>query len=378
VTFSLVNEAQGDAYGLHPLTRTFVLAALHVGAVGVTLAGRPGQAPTLDPDAWRKALRYWVDCAKQYGGGDKDAYQNYPRLEAEWPNLEAAAAALRDLSLPPLLAGEGRGGGEQEAARLLVELARALANFLWLRGYWDERIRLGTWAYEAARALEDWQAAGWRAYDVAWIHSIYARNEPEQAAAWAARCAEAMERSGGRRDRAVATQLRGLVARQQQDYAEAERLYQEALAAFRDLGEEANVAMVLNNLGGVARVQKQYDRAEGYYRQALALAEKLGNKEPQAYITDNLGLLALERGRPAQARPHYERALALARQVGREDLVAGAHWGLARVLEEEDRPAEALPHAEEALRIRERLRHQDLGITRELVERLRKKVGGSQ
>jgi len=380
VTLSLVNEAQGDAYGLHPLTRTFVLAALDVGAVGATLAGRPGQAQglatTLDPDAWRKALRYWVDYAKQYGGDDKDAYLNYPRLEAEWPNLEAAAAALHGLLLPLPQAGEGWGEGQKEAARLLVDLAGALRIFLFFRGYWDERIRLSTWAYEAARALENWRAAGWRAYDVAWIH--YYRAETDQAAAWAARMAEAMERSGGRRDRAAAIRLRGAVAQQRQDYPEAKRLYAEALAAFRDLGEEADLAIVLNDLGAVARAQEQYDRAEDYYRETLALAEKHEAKGGQVYITENLGLLALERGRPAQARPHFERALALARQVGREDLVADAHWGLARVLEEEGRPAEALPLAEEALRIRERLRHRAVGEARELAERLRKKVGGRQ
>ena len=362
--YSLVDMLGPDGpYSLHPLTRR--------------LAADERRA---DPRAERalqlRFARVWVEYAQRYGGDDKDAYLNYPRLEAEWPNLEAAAAALHGLLLPLPQAGEGWGEGQKEAARLLVDLAGALRIFLFFRGYWDERIRLSTWAYEAARALENWRAAGWRAYDVAWIH--YYRAETDQAAAWAARMAEAMERSGGRRDRAAAIRLRGAVAQQRQDYPEAKRLYAEALAAFRDLGEEADLAIVLNDLGAVARAQEQYDRAEDYYRETLALAEKHEAKGGQVYITENLGLLALERGRPAQARPHFERALALARQVGREDLVADAHWGLARVLEEEGRPAEALPLAEEALRIRERLRHRAVGEARELAERLRKKVGGRQ
>jgi tetratricopeptide (TPR) repeat protein len=362
--YSLVDVHGPDGpYSLHPLTRR--------------LADDERRA---DPRAERalqlRFARAWVEYAKKYGGEDKGAYQTYSRLEAEWPNLEAAAAALHGLLLPLPLAGEGWGEGHKEPARLLADLARALATFLWFRGYWDEGIRLATWAYEATRALEDWRAAGWRANDVAFVH--YNRAETGAATAWAARCAEAMERAGGRRDRATATRLRGLVAQQREDYAEAERFYAEALAAYRDLGEEVDVAVVLNDLGEVAHAQRHYDRAEGYYREALAIDEKRGHEEHQATRHNNLGHLALDRGRPAQARPHFERALPLAREVGREDLVADAHWGLARVLEEEGRPAEALPLAEEALRIRERLRHRAMGEARELVERLRKKVGGRQ
>jgi len=361
--YSLVDVLGPDGpYSLHPLTRRLA-------------ADERRADPQADRDLQLRFARTWVEYAKKYGGEDKDAYQTYPRLEAEWPNLEAAAA-LHDLLLPLPLAGEGWGEGHKEAARLLVDLADALRTFLWFRGYWDEGIRLGTWACEAARALEDWRDAGWRAYDVAWIY--YHRADTGAAAAWASQMTEAMERGGGRHGRATATQLRGLVADQRKDYAEAERLYAEALAAYRDLGAEDWVAIVLNDLGCVAGAQEQYDCAEDYYREALAIHEKQDEKHHQPAILCNLGLLALARGRPAEARPHYERALALAREVGREDQVADAHWGLALVLEEEDRPAEALPHAEETLRIYERLRGQSVGSARALVERLRKKVGGRQ
>ncbi|RMF82616.1 MAG: ATP-binding protein, partial [Nitrospirae bacterium] len=186
VALSLVNDLAGGRYGLHPLTRTYVRAALRAEVEEVPLA----------PAAHRKALRFWVDYAQKYGGDDKDAYRTFDKLEEKWPNLEAAAAALREASgLPGPLRDE-------EAARMLVDLARALRIFLWFRGYWDEGVRLATWAYEAAAARQAWRDAGWRAYDVAWIH--YQRAETERAAAWAARCAEVWERGGSRRDRAVA------------------------------------------------------------------------------------------------------------------------------------------------------------------------------
>ena len=60
--------------------------------------------------------------------------------------------------------------------------------------------------------------------------------------------------------------------------------------------------------------------------------------------------------------------------MGRQDLVASAQSGLAQVLEKEGYYVEALALALAALEIRERLRHKSLDWTRQLVERLRRKV----
>lgn len=364
VILSLVNDLAGGRYGLHPLTRSYVRAALGEGSqvVQAALGG-----VTLDPKARRTTLRYWVDYARKYGGSGEH-YQTFHHLETEWPNLETAASVLREEAGVP---GPLR---DEEAARTLNDLASALSAFLWFRGYWDEQVRLNEWAYEAMKALGDWQKAGWRANDVAWIH-YNNRAETDRAAAWADRCAEAWERGGARRDRAVATRLRGVIAEQRDDLDEAERLYTEALVAYRELGDEGSVAIVLSDLGGVARKRGGYDRAEEYYQEALAIDEKRGDKEGQANWSGNLGRLAWDLGRPAEALRWYERELALAQEVGRLTLVAQAQDGLAQVLEGEKRYAEALPLAEEALRIRERLRQRDLDWTRRLVARLREKAG---
>ncbi len=365
VTLSLVNDLEGERFGLHPLTRTYVRAALD-GTESIGTMPLVGKIK-FDSAAQRKILRYWVDYAQKYGGAGKDAYQNYDKLEAEWQNLEGVATTLREMAgIPGTLK-------DRQAAQMLIDLENALYNFLWFRGYWDERVRLGEWRYQAGKALNQWTDAGWGAYNVAWIH--YYRAETEQAASWAARMAEMMEQGGSRLEKAVAIKFEGQIAQQRQDYAEAERLYQDALAIYRELGEEEREAIALNDLGNVVRSQKNYDRAESYYKQALAIAEKLGNKERQAIFCACLGLLALDRNRPTEARPWYERELALAQEVGRQDLVADAQEGLAEVLEAEGRYAEALELALAALEIRERLRDKDLEFSRGLVERLRGKGG---
>ena len=97
-----------------------------------------------------------------------------------------------------------------------------------------------------------------------------------------------------------------------------------ALAIYRGLGDEANTAIVLNDLGGMVQRRKDYDQAERYYQEALAIDEERGSKEGQATLSGSSGALALERGRLVEARRWYERELALAQEVQREDLVAQA------------------------------------------------------
>ncbi len=353
--FSLVdNEGPEGPYTLHPLTRR--LAAKE-------LAAQPQLADSLQ----NAYVTYWLDYAQRYGGEGKDAYKTFDRLEEAWPNLETAASLLwARTGLPAALQ-------DAEAARQLIRLAYALSQFLWFRGYWNERVRLGTWQYEAGRAREEWQDAGWGAYRVAFIH--YTRGETAQARTWTDRMAAAMERGGTRRDRAIATRMQGLAARQQGDLTAAEKFLTTALEEFRILGEEADEAITLNSLGKLMHQRKKYIRAEGYYRQALTLAKKLEKRELIANYTGNLAALALARGRWQDARAWVERALPLAQEVGRKELVASDKYRLARVLEVEGAVAEALPLAEEALRIYHQLELNDSEAeTRELITRLRQKL----
>jgi tetratricopeptide (TPR) repeat protein len=359
IALSLVNDLEGERFGLHPLTRNYAIVAL-----GKTTTTIPIVAQ-LDANDQRKALRYWVDYAQKYGGRAEN-YKTFDKLEAEWQTLEGIANTLREL------AGIPRTLQDSQAAQMLIDLDTALYTFLNFRGYWDEQIRLSEWRYEAGQALSKWSDAGRGAKNVAGIHCL--RGETDRAATWADKMATAMERGGSRLDRAVASQMQGLVANLRKDLKKAEQHYQEAVADCRELGEEEKEGIVLNDLGNVARHQQQYDRAETYYQQALAIAEKIGNKESQAYISGNLGLLAIDR--PKDARPWFERQLSLAQEVGRQDQVAASQSGLAEVLEAEKRYGEALALAQQALQIWERLGHRSLAFSRRQVERLQRLVKG--
>ncbi len=362
IALSLVNDLEGERFGLHPLTRNYVIVTLGKTNTATQIATQ------LDTNDQHKALRYWVDYAQKYGGKDKDAYKTYDKLEAEWQTLEGIANTLREL------AGIPRTLQDSQAAQMLIDLEQALYNFLDFRGYWDEAIRLGEWRYEAGQALSKWSDAGRGANNVAWIH--YLRGETDRAATWTDKMATAMERGGSRHDHAAVSKMQGNVASQRKDWKKAEQHFQEALAAYRELGDEEREGVVLNWLGGIAQSQQQYYRAETYYQQALAIAEKQGDKEPEAYISGNLGRLAIYRDCPKDARPWFERELSLAQEVSRQDLVASAKSGLAQVLEAERRYGEALAIAQQAFQIWERLGDRSLDFSRIQVERLQKLVKG--
>jgi tetratricopeptide (TPR) repeat protein len=358
MTLVLVYDMRGGHYGLHPLTRNYVSDLL---TSGEKATHRSSQHVSLESAAYRRAFRYWVDYAQEHGGSKN--FSRFPRLEAEWLNLEATAVALYDLTgLPDRLT-------DKTLAVMFSDLALALRSFMRSYGYWDEWLRLSMWAYEVAVALEDWHNASWRAYDAAFIH--WNRTETALASEWTRRMEISVQKSGNRRDRVIVTRLQGLVAEQRGALKEAEYYYREALSACRNLEERADEASLLNDLGELYRQQRDYDRARQCYLDALALDEKTGDKEDQATYSGNLGNLALVRGHLEEAQQWYEREMALAKEVGRHDLVARAQSGLARVYEKQGRHVEALPLAEEAMQIRKRLHDRMREGTRELVARLR-------
>ncbi len=348
-TLSLVDVLAGEErYALQPLTRAFVRDELLADAqvaceMGMRFAG------------------YWLAYARQYG----KSYRTHDRLEAEWANLDAAADWLWQSA-----AVRGEQFGNEGAARSLYDLARYLAEFLWFRGRWDERVQLDTRAYEAMRALSDWRAAGWSAYRVAWIH--YYRANTNEAARWVDHCTEAWMCGGSKAEQTAGMRMRGVLEQQRGDYGAAERYYLSALAAFRDLRSDLDVAVVLTDLGETAGCRKDYDDTERYLLEALALFEKAESQEGVAGTYGNLGSNALDLKHWAAARDLFERELALAQNVGRQTLIAHAKWGIARVHEEEGRLDLALPLAQEALAIRARLQDKSLTETRDLVKRLMK------
>jgi len=348
---SLVDVLAGEErYALHPLTRVFVRDELLADA---NVARETGM----------RFARYWVDFAYRYGWfGQK----KFSFLEAELANLDTSAEWLWQTS--EVKEGEV---GNKEASQMLQRLAIALSFASLPHQSVDADVRLNVWAYETMRALNDWRAAGSRAYVVAQEYLYH--GDSEDATRWANKCAEAWARGGYKREEAEALHLRGQVAQLCKEYDIAENLFQDALAIYSDINDVDQVALVLSSLGRLKRECRQHVMAEKYFREALAICGKQNYGFWIPAMLADLGELAIERERWGEAREWFEKILSLARETNYTWSNAQAQYGLARVYEAEGRADLALPLAQEALKIYERLQHRNMAEARELVERLKGK-----
>jgi tetratricopeptide (TPR) repeat protein len=111
-----------------------------------------------------------------------------------------------------------------------------------------------------------------------------------------------------------------LLARQKQ-FKPAILIFEDVLKHDRELGNEYNVAMTLNNLAFLYSNTNRYEPAEKYYLEALELYRKLAQANPNAYLSDvamtlnNLAILYYETNRYEPAEKHYSEALDIRRKL---------------------------------------------------------------
>jgi non-specific serine/threonine protein kinase len=127
----------------------------------------------------------------------------------------------------------------------------------------------------------------------------------------------------------------GVVARQKGDYAKAVELYEQALALFREDGNIDNIAGVLDNLGFVVQCMGDYDRAESLYHEALELFDQEDDAGGIALVYNNLGEVSLCRNDYTRAAAYFRDAVDVARQVGDKLTIVGALNNLGTVANHE-------------------------------------------
>ena len=115
------------------------------------------------------------------------------------------------------------------------------------------------------------------------------------------------------------------------DVAKAKRQLETALALFRELGDDENVARSIAELGGVAVSEGDLDRATAIYEEAVVLFEKLGQRVRLGVALANLAAIAANRDDPEAALEYNARALALQREVSDNDGTAVTLANLGRV-----------------------------------------------
>ncbi len=153
---------------------------------------------------------------------------------------------------------------------------------------------------------------------------------------------------------------RAMVLWAQGRFGESQRLFERAIAAYRNLPDSSfDRAVLLDGLGLTLDAQAKYDLAERAYLGALALIDRdMGASHPlSATVAANLGNLLEHQGRYEEARRNYEHALTTAQNVmGPEHPdVALALLNLGNVLEDLGRHREARQILERASEVGQRV-----------------------
>jgi len=115
---------------------------------------------------------------------------------------------------------------------------------------------------------------------------------------------------------AHAHHLLGHVQSQVGDYEAADPNFRRALDEFRELGDRANEAVVLNGLAGMLEKQERYPEALAVALDALRMLKAVGHWWTQATLENGVGWLYAHLGQYDRALTHCQRALALHRDSG--------------------------------------------------------------
>jgi tetratricopeptide (TPR) repeat protein len=100
------------------------------------------------------------------------------------------------------------------------------------------------------------------------------------------------------------------------DYEAADPNFRQALDLFRELGDRANEAMVLNGLGGMLEKQERYPEALAVALDALAMLKAAGHWWTQATLENGVGWIYAHLGQYDKALSHCQQALSLHRRSG--------------------------------------------------------------
>jgi tetratricopeptide (TPR) repeat protein len=115
---------------------------------------------------------------------------------------------------------------------------------------------------------------------------------------------------------AHAHHLLGHVQSQTGAYDVADPNFRRALDEFRELGDRANEAVVLNGLAGMLEKQERYPEALAVALDALRMLKAVGHWWTQATLENGVGWLYAHLGQYDRALTHCQRALSLHRDSG--------------------------------------------------------------
>jgi tetratricopeptide (TPR) repeat protein len=139
------------------------------------------------------------------------------------------------------------------------------------------------------------------------------------------------------------------------------KLYEQALAIFREVGERAAEGTGLGNLANCYADLGQTLRAIELYQQALVIAREIRNRSNETAWLGNLGNRYFDLGQTLRAVESYEQALTIAREIGNRPAEGYLLQNLSDTFTAETDSGRAVEYASVAVAISTELQEPRLG-----------------
>jgi tetratricopeptide (TPR) repeat protein len=186
------------------------------------------------------------------------------------------------------------------------------AYFLVGQGYWADLQTVGQAVLAAAGAAGDQVALGWTHAAIGSYLTLAGAHK--EGRGLLVRALDHFRRAGDLRGQAFAHLWASLACAWTRGWAEAVTQGEQALALYRQVGDQDGQRKALASLGECHARAGNYDLARDYARQALQAAPATGDPTTLAFAWDALGFVHSALGEPRQAMSCYRQALAFARQ----------------------------------------------------------------
>ena len=233
-----------------------------------------------------------------------------------------------------------------DRAHALTELTELLSNDDPRKAiaYGDEAI---TWYHAHPDPAHEAQTLAF----VAWAQMIL--SDYSKAIANAERGRDLARLHGDRSGEADAINTLGVIAQRRGQAVDALDHFTQALELYRHLGQQADMANALGNLGFVlSTALADYEHALVYQIEGLKIRETLGDQSAIALSLNNIGIIYARTGESDKALDYFNRALELRRNTGAKNRIAATLSNISDVYAERGEYEQALDHQRQVLTLR--------------------------
>jgi tetratricopeptide (TPR) repeat protein len=243
-----------------------------------------------DKDPRTAILEYFARYAMA-NSSDLDA------LAAEEPNLLASVDDAEALATWPSL----------------LQLARALKEFLRLQGKWETLEDLLRKGLAASQDATDGAQEAWFRHELS--HLLTSRGRYREALAFANASLDISRRLHDASGVARSTRQLGLIYRRKKNIADAMQCFRRSLRSYRQLRDPDGEALCLHSIASVYRESGKLALAERYYGQSLRIRRRRHDSTGIGASLFQLARILFDRLRYAQSRKLCEEVLATTKDV---------------------------------------------------------------